>query len=205
MSGACNKGFFYMLFLLWRILFLVKLQAYSLRLYSNTNFFTGVFQGFSLLLWNTYLKEHLWVATSVHFSREVSQKEYTFPRKTLSRGLFKCENATLETILGGLIISWSIYLLVHEYWGCYFPVNIIGEYFFRGILICGYAGVKTTYFVLHSLSYFSSKIWDIIPDEIKNSWSFDEFEITIRKWVFSNCHWKLCRSYIQHEGCFNMK
>ena len=30
-------------------------------------------------------------------------------------------------------------------------------------------GVNTTYFSLHSLRYFSSKIWTVIPDEIKNS------------------------------------
>ena len=37
-------------------------------------------------------------------------------------------------------------------------------------------GVNTTYFRLHSLRYFSSKIWNVIPDEIKNSQSFDEFK-----------------------------
>ena len=30
-------------------------------------------------------------------------------------------------------------------------------------------GVNTTYFSLHSLRYFSSKIWTVISDEIKNS------------------------------------
>ena len=28
-------------------------------------------------------------------------------------------------------------------------------------------GVNTTYFGLHSLRYFSLKIWNVIPDEIK--------------------------------------
>ena len=30
-----------------------------------------------------------------------------------------------------------------------------------------FPGVNTTYFGLHSLRYFSSKIWNAIPDEIK--------------------------------------
>ena len=43
-------------------------------------------------------------------------------------------------------------------------------------------GVNTTYFGLYSLRYFSSKIWNVIPDEIKNSLSLDEFQTKIRQW-----------------------
>ena len=43
-------------------------------------------------------------------------------------------------------------------------------------------GVNTTYFGLHSLRYFSSKIWNVILDEIKNSLSLGEFKIKIRQW-----------------------
>ena len=43
-------------------------------------------------------------------------------------------------------------------------------------------GVNTTYFGLYSLRYFSSKIWNVIPDEIKNSLSLDEFKTKIRQW-----------------------
>ena len=65
-------------------------------------------------------------------------------------------------------------------------------------------GVNTTYFGLHSLRYFSSKIWNVIPDEIKNSLSLDKFKIKIRQWAPSACHCKLCRSYIQHVGYVNI-
>ena len=41
-------------------------------------------------------------------------------------------------------------------------------------------GVNTTYFGLHSLRYFFSKIWNVDPDQIKNSLSLDEFKIKIR-------------------------
>ena len=40
-------------------------------------------------------------------------------------------------------------------------------------------GVNTTYFGLHSLRYFFSKIWNVDPDQIKNSLSLDEFKIKI--------------------------
>ena len=65
-------------------------------------------------------------------------------------------------------------------------------------------GVNTTYFSLHLLRYFSSKIWNVIPDEIKNSLSLDEFKIKIRQWEPSGCNSKLCRSYIQHVGYVNI-
>ena len=67
-----------------------------------------------------------------------------------------------------------------------------------------FPGVHTTYFGLYSLRYFSSKIWNVISDEIKNSVSLDEFKIRIRQWEPSGCHCKLCRSYIQHVGYVNI-
>ena len=39
-----------------------------------------------------------------------------------------------------------------------------------------FPGVSTTYFGSHLLRYFSSKIWNVIPDEIKNALSLDEFK-----------------------------
>ena len=42
--------------------------------------------------------------------------------------------------------------------------------------------VNTTYFSLHLLRYFSLKIWNVIPDEIKDSLSLDECKIKIRQW-----------------------
>ena len=52
------------------------------------------------------------------------------------------------------------------------------------------SGVNTTYFGLHSLRYFSSKIWNVITDEIKNSLSLDESKIKISQWAPSSCHFK---------------
>ena len=60
------------------------------------------------------------------------------------------------------------------------------------------SGAKTSYFGLYLLGYFSSKIWNVIPDGTKNALNLDEFKINIRQWAFSSCHCKLCRNYIQH-------
>ena len=66
-------------------------------------------------------------------------------------------------------------------------------------------GVNTTYFGLHSLRYFSSKIWNVITDKIKTSLSLDESKIKIRQWATSSCHYKLCRSHMQLVGYVNQK
>ena len=66
-------------------------------------------------------------------------------------------------------------------------------------------GVNTTYFGLHSLRYFSSKIWNVITNEIKNSLSLDESKIKISQWAPSSCHFKPCRTYIQLVGYVNQK
>ena len=56
------------------------------------------------------------------------------------------------------------------------------------------------FFGLNSLRHFSSKIWNMIPDEIKSSLRLYEFEIKIRQWASNYCHCKLIRSYVQHVG-----
>ena len=58
--------------------------------------------------------------------------------------------------------------------------------------------VNTICFSFHLLRYFSSKIWNDIPDEVKNSLSLDEFKNKIRLWEPSGFPCKLCKSYIQH-------
>ena len=75
----------------------------------------SVFFFFFLLFRSIYLKEHLLVAASIYFNRDASQK---------------CKNATLQTNLRGVLISWrkylfnSKYVLLNKYWrSSYFPVN----------------------------------------------------------------------------------
>ena len=48
------------------------------------------------------------------------------------------------------------------------------------------SGFNTTYFGLHSLKSFSLKIWNIIPDEVKNSLRLDDFKIRMQQWAPNN-------------------
>ena len=62
----------------------------------NINFFTGIFLYFFYYFVGTpILRKSIEMATSIYFNREASQK---------------CENATLQTNLRGVLISWRKYL-----------------------------------------------------------------------------------------------
>ena len=60
--------------------------------------------------------------------------------------------------------------------------------------------VYTTKFVLNSLRYFASKVWSIIPIEIKNSSTVEMFKSKISKWEPNDCDCKLCQVYLHRIG-----
>ena len=60
--------------------------------------------------------------------------------------------------------------------------------------------VRTTKFGLNSLRAFASKVWDMVPSEIKVTNSLDEFKFNIRKWKPENCNCKLCQPFIENLG-----
>ena len=59
--------------------------------------------------------------------------------------------------------------------------------------------LNTQHYGLNSLSYFTPKIWDMIPLEIKNINFLLKFKTEIRKWAPENCSY-LCQPYIQNLG-----
>ena len=59
---------------------------------------------------------------------------------------------------------------------------------------------KTTSYGIDSISYLAPKLWDLIPEEIKNSKSLEMFKKKIRLWVPNKCPCKLCKVYVQNVG-----
>ena len=51
-----------------------------------------------------------------------------------------------------------------------------------------------------SLNYLEPKIWDIVPQIIKNSESLSVFKTKIKQWVPIYCLCRLCRPNIQNVG-----
>ena len=59
---------------------------------------------------------------------------------------------------------------------------------------------KTSRFGIESIAHLAPKIWDLIPEDIKNSKSLAYFKTKIRLWVPDNCPCKLCKVYVHNIG-----
>ena len=55
----------------------------------------------------------------------------------------------------------------------------------------------------NSMRSFASKLWQMIPLEIKNSVSFESFIEKIRRCEPSSCNYKLCQLHIHNLGYVN--
>ena len=64
--------------------------------------------------------------------------------------------------------------------------------------------VNTTKFGLNSLRHFASKVWNMIPIEIKNSSTVEMFKSKISKWEPIDYDCKLCQNYLHRIGYVNL-
>ena len=64
--------------------------------------------------------------------------------------------------------------------------------------------VNTKKFGLNSLRYFASKVWRMVPLEIKNSGSVEIFKTKIRNWEPKDCYCYLCKTYVNNLGFVNV-
>ena len=46
------------------------------------------------------------------------------------------------------------------------------------------------------------KIWDVVPNNLKETNSLEVFKQAIRKWQPENCSCQLCKVYVQSIGLF---
>ena len=65
--------------------------------------------------------------------------------------------------------------------------------------------VRTEQYGHESLSFLGPKIWDLIPQDTKNSRSLTEFKNKIKSWKPQNCPCKLCRTFIPQLGYINIE
>ena len=64
--------------------------------------------------------------------------------------------------------------------------------------------VNSNKFGLNSLRYFASKVWSMVPLEIKNSGSIEIFKTKIRNWEPKDCYCYLCKTYVNNLGFVNV-
>ena len=64
--------------------------------------------------------------------------------------------------------------------------------------------VNTNKFGLNSLRYFASKVWSMVPLEIKNSGSVEIFKTKIRNWEPKDCYCYLGKTDINNLRFVNV-
>ena len=60
--------------------------------------------------------------------------------------------------------------------------------------------VKMVYRGTESISYLGPKIWDILPEKLKNIDNLEHFKKEIKTWTPDNCPCRLCKVYIESVG-----
>ena len=60
--------------------------------------------------------------------------------------------------------------------------------------------VRTTSFGIESITYLGSKLWQLLPLEIKQSNTLPIFKKRIRCWKGDQCNCRLCKTYIARVG-----
>ena len=60
--------------------------------------------------------------------------------------------------------------------------------------------VKSVYHGTESISYLGPKIWDILPEKLKNIDNLEHFKKEIKTWKPDNCPCRLCKVYIERVG-----
>ena len=60
--------------------------------------------------------------------------------------------------------------------------------------------VKSVYHGTESISYSGTKIWDILPEKLKNIENLEHFNKEIKTWKPDNCPCRLWKVYIEDVG-----
>ena len=60
--------------------------------------------------------------------------------------------------------------------------------------------VKSVYHGIESISLLGPKIWDLLPEKLKNIDNLEHFKKEIKTWTPVNCPCRLCKVYIESVG-----
>ena len=60
--------------------------------------------------------------------------------------------------------------------------------------------VKSVYYGTETISYLGPKIWELVPNEIKNSTTLSIFKSKIKDWIPNDCPCRLCKEYVANVG-----
>ena len=60
--------------------------------------------------------------------------------------------------------------------------------------------IKTVRYGLQTIFYMAPKIWDLVPKEMKQVTTLNEFKAKIKIWKLEKCPCRLCRTYLPQLG-----
>ena len=60
--------------------------------------------------------------------------------------------------------------------------------------------IRTVHHGSESIPFLGPKIWNILPDRLKNVNSIEVFKMQIKKWKPEDCPCRLCKVYVQNVG-----
>ena len=59
---------------------------------------------------------------------------------------------------------------------------------------------RTAFYSTESLSSLAPRIWELIPQSLKDETELSQFKTKIKTWTTSQCPCRLCKKYIGHVG-----
>ena len=60
--------------------------------------------------------------------------------------------------------------------------------------------INTVHFGENSLRYLGPKIWEMVPEYMRNMESLEKFKSAINTWAPQKCPCRLCKDYIEGVG-----
>ena len=60
--------------------------------------------------------------------------------------------------------------------------------------------VKSVNYGLESIRFLGPKIWESLPNDLKNKELVDSFKTAIKRWKPESCPCRLCKTYLQNIG-----
>ena len=105
--------------------------------------------------------------------------------QSLATELFKVKNNLSIRIMCDIFETWNL------------------DYNLRSQIDSIRTHVKTSSFGLSYLKYLPTKVWDIVPYDIKSVGNLNLFKKKIRNWEPEGCHCRLCKQYLQGVWCVN--
>ena len=82
----------------------------------------------------------------------------------------------------------------------FFQIKNQGHYFLRNQRDFVIPTVKSVNYVLESIKFLGPKIWESLPNNLKNKESIESFKMAIKGWKPESCPCRLCKTYLQNIG-----